>query len=67
LAYETFFNRTAPDAVLFINQLTPGDFATVKKRLRFEGDDVTDTLIVQLLEGNANSRRGPVSRSVSEP
>jgi len=58
LAYETFFNRPAPDDVLYLGQLTPGDFATVKKRLRFEGDNATDTLIVQLLEGECLLKKG---------
>ncbi len=70
LAYDMFFNRPAPDDVLYLSQLTPGDFATVKKRLRFEGDNVTDTLIVQLLEAECQIKQGarqPIGFRTIEP
>jgi len=70
LAYEIFFSRPAPDNVLYLSQLTPGDFTTVKKRLRFEENNATDTLIVQLLEEECQLKKGgrqPIGFRTIEP
>lgn len=48
--YEVYFKRSAPNGVLRrMNQLAPGDFANIYKKMEFLGD-ITDSEIIKMLE-----------------
>lgn len=48
--YEVYFKRSAPNGVLRrMNQLAPGDFANIYKKMEFLGD-ISDDEIIKMLE-----------------
>src|SRR5262249_61553665 len=50
-AYRRFFEREPPAALRELDGLTPGDFATVARKLRHLGDQVrSDAALLRLLE-----------------
>lgn len=48
-AFERFFDRAPPRDIRDIRGLTPGDFAAVKKRIRFEAEDLNASAVLTLL------------------
>lgn len=63
LAWRRFFERAAPLALSRIEDLTPGDFAVVAKRLRFLDEaDRNDAAILRLLEQEAAIKRRGTGR-----
>jgi SpoVK/Ycf46/Vps4 family AAA+-type ATPase len=60
-AFERFFARRAPAALLELQGLTPGDFAVVQRQLRYRGSASSDE-IVELLAVEAEAKPGSVCR-----
>lgn len=60
-AFERFFEGPAPIGLREINGLTPGDFAVVKRQLRYRSD-CTPTEIVELLRREAEAKPVPSGR-----
>lgn len=54
-AFERFFGRRAPAGLDRIGGLTPGDFAVVRRQLRYRADAGVDEILA-LLEGEARAK-----------
>ncbi len=50
IAFDLFFGIKAPADIRYLGRLTPGDYANVKKRLRFEDPDIDGVKILNFLE-----------------
>lgn len=53
LTFNRFFDQDAPESLLRCQTLTPGDFAVVKKQLRFCDGGATPMVIAKMLEAEA--------------
>ncbi|MGV3479397.1 MAG: AAA family ATPase [Sphingobium sp.] len=60
-AFERFFGMAAPAGVPMPDNLTPGDFAVVKRQLRFRAG-LEPHVIVTLLESEAQAKPGMAGR-----
>ena len=61
-AFKYFFEGDAPTSLSRCRTLTPGDFAAVKKQLRFQEEDECDPdKIAKMLEAEANVKQRGVS------
>lgn len=60
-AFDRFFGGPVPAGLREINGLTPGDFAVVKRQLRYR-PDCTAEEIVDLLRREAEAKLGPTGR-----
>ena len=60
-AFERFFDQPAPASLFQITSLTPGDFAVVKRQLRY-GPDCSAREIVELLRREADAKPIPSGR-----
>ena len=60
-AFESFFDTSPPERLAKLDMLTPGDFAVVKKKLRFlgeaDGEDLVDMLRLEC-EAKADYKSG---------
>jgi transitional endoplasmic reticulum ATPase len=56
-AFARFFGRAAPADLKRVTGLTPGDFAVVRRQLRFGGDE-TDAAIIAALSREVTARPG---------
>lgn len=59
-AFERFFGMVAPTELAEIANLTPGDFAVVKRQIRFAGGDMA--AILERLRGEAEAKPGGAGR-----
>ncbi|MEO5774536.1 MAG: AAA family ATPase [Sphingomicrobium sp.] len=55
-AFERFFGSSAPAGLARVNGLTPGDFAVVKRQLRYREAAVGPAEILRLLEREADAK-----------
>jgi len=55
-AFRTFFDVEAPARVRELDVLTPGDFAVVKKKLKFMGNDISPDELVGFLEKECEAK-----------
>jgi SpoVK/Ycf46/Vps4 family AAA+-type ATPase len=60
-AFERFFGRPAPAALTAVGGLTPGDFAVVKRQLRYR-PEAGPSDILALLEGEAKAKPERVTK-----
>ena len=61
MAFARFFDSTAPAGLFEISGLTPGDFAVVKRQLRYR-PDCTAAELVELLRREADAKPEPSGR-----
>ena len=55
-AFERFFGYSAPPALGRVSGLTPGDFAVVKRQLRYREEPAEAIEVVRLLEQEADAK-----------
>jgi len=55
-AFRTFFDVEAPASARELDVLTPGDFAVVKKKLRFMGSDVSPDELAEMLKKECEAK-----------
>ncbi len=57
-AFQLYFGSDAPDRVLSLKVLTPGDFAVVARRVQLEGCEGQADLIASMLEHECLAKKG---------
>ncbi len=62
-AFKIFFDKPAPNRIIHCSSLTPGDFAAVRKQLRFQSaSQQTAPAIAALLEAEAAVKQHGISK-----
>ena len=61
MAFERFFDNVPPAGLFEISGLTPGDFAVVRRQLRYR-PDYTAAELVELLRREADAKPEPSGR-----